>query len=211
MEKINGYSREETERLIGFLSDGKKEGKTLSGLFEEYGKAHGRASGSVRNYYYQLLRSKDERARNILEGKDLKAEKIKEFTDEEAEKMLSLIFSERSKGLSVRKSIANICEGDEKLMLRYQNKYRNMLKKQPDQVKEAAERMGAAQCLNKDRKRANDFLQKRLEKEINELYDRLAVALREENERLKQTVEKLTEENETLRRVARKTSHADCG
>ena len=44
---------------------------------------------------------------------------------------------------------------------------------------------------------------KRVEAEINALYDRLAVSLREENERLKRTIERLNEENELLRRASR--------
>ena len=39
--------------------------------------------------------------------------------------------------------------------------------------------------------------------EINALYDRLALTLREENERLRETVKRLTEENELLRRASR--------
>ena len=52
--------------------------------------------------------------------------------------MLRRILTEKSKGYSVRHSIANICGGDAKMMLRYQNKYRNMLKKQPDEVRAVA-------------------------------------------------------------------------
>lgn len=50
---------------------------------------------------------------------------------------------------------------------------------------------------------AKSELQKRVEAEINALYDRLAVSLREENERLKRTIERLNEENELLRRASR--------
>lgn len=51
--------------------------------------------------------------------------------------------------------------------------------------------------------RGKDFLERRLEKEINELYDRLALSLKNENERLKETLRQLNEENELLRRAAR--------
>ena len=200
MDKINGYGIQEAKALIDFVSEGKKRGESLSRLFGEYGKRCGRAAGSVRNYYYQFLKSEDARAKEILRGKRLRAEKIRAFTDAERDEMLKKILSERSKGYSVRRSIANICAGNEKLMLRYQNKYRNLIKKQPALIEETAKEMGVETVMPA---RRSDFLQRRLEREINDLYDRLAVALREENDRLKKAVERLTEENEILRRAGK--------
>lgn len=200
MDKINGYGIQEAKALIDFVSEGKKRGESLSRLFGEYGKRCGRAAGSVRNYYYQFLKSEDARAKEILRGKRLRAEKIRAFTDAERDEMLKKILSERSKGYSVRRSIANICAGNEKLMLRYQNKYRNLIKKQPALIEETVKEMGLETVMPA---RRSDFLQRRLEREINDLYDRLAVALREENDRLKKAVERLTEENEILRRAGK--------
>ena len=51
MNKINGYTEEEATGLIEFIYTGKNAGKTLSYLFETYGKEHSRAKGSVRNDY----------------------------------------------------------------------------------------------------------------------------------------------------------------
>ena len=166
------------------------------------------ASGSVRNYYYQLLKTKDEKAKRILRGKGLKAEKIKEFSDRETDEMLKNILAERSKGVSVRRAIQKIADGDDRLMLRYQNKYRNMLKKQPERIEETAKNMGLENVVvqKNGQGRGKDFLERRLEKEINELYDRLALSLKNENERLKETLRQLNEENELLRRAARAQS-----
>lgn len=126
MDKINGYPRSEAEELVRYVGEGRRMGKTLTSLFASYGKAHGRAGGSVRNYYYKLLKTKN--AAPLLAGKNLRAETIVPFTDAETEEMLRSILSERKKGCSVRRAIANVCGGDAKKMLRYQNKYRNMLK-----------------------------------------------------------------------------------
>ena len=71
-------------------------------------------------------------------------------------------------------------------MLRMQNKYRNLLKKQPERIARAAENAGIPA--------EKTFLQKKLEKEIDALYARLAVGLREENERLRFELEKLRKE-----------------
>lgn len=200
MDKINGYSEQEARALIDFIAEGKKRGEALSALFASYGKKCGRAAGSVRNYYYQFLKCEDARAKEILRGKRLRAEKIRAFSDEERNEMLKKILSERSKGYSVRRAIANVCAGNEKQMLRYQNKYRNLVKKQPELIERTAKEIGLPSAMPA---RKTDFLQKRLEREINDLYDRLAVALREENDRLKKAVERLTEENEILRRAGK--------
>ena len=207
MSKINGYTEEEAKNLVDFIKAGKQKGKTLTYLFETYGLENGRAKGSVRNYYYTLMKNEkgDERIVKLLDGSTLSVEKIREFTPEETDAALRSILSEKSKGLSVRRAIFNLSGGDDKLMLRLQNKYRNTLKKEPQKIVEIAKELG----LNEEAERLNgvgkkraeeklthipdrDFLRRRLESEINALYDRLAQALKTENERLR-------EENATLK------------
>ena len=112
MNKINGYTEEEATGLIEYIYSGKNAGKTLSYLFETYGKEHNRAKGSVRNYYYAFLKQReDDRVKRILEGKDLTAGEIRPFTEEETEEMLRKVLTEKSKGMSVRKAIRNISGG----------------------------------------------------------------------------------------------------
>ena len=81
-------------------------------------------------------------------------------------------------------------------MLRLQNKYRNTLKKDPTRIATIAKELGLSEenfSLGKQNKKEKtprvqekDFLQRRLEREINALYDRLAQALKVENERLRE-------------------------
>jgi len=184
MNKINGYTEEEAAGLVEYIYAGKQEGKTLSYLFDTYGKAHSRAKGSVRNYYYALLKKRDdERVRRLLGDKNLDVSAIRPFTEEETEEMLQGILREKKKGMSVRRAIYNLSRGDGRLMLRMQNKYRNLLKKQPERVASAARNLGIPE--------PDTFLRRRLEREIDSLYSRLTVGLREENERLKAELEKL--------------------
>ena len=198
MNKINGYTEEEAKNLVEFIKEGKRKGKTLTYLFETYGLKHGRAKGSVRNYYYALMKNErgDERIVRLLDGSELAVEKIREFTEEEANDAIRSILAEKSKGMSVRRAIFNLSGGDDKLMLRLQNKYRNTLKKQPEKIAEIAAELGfsdeATRVLQRNSVRAQDkptpdkeFLRRRLESEINALYDRLAQALKVENERLR--------------------------
>jgi len=184
MNKINGYTEEEATGLIEYIYTGKNAGKTLSYLFETYGREHSRAKGSVRNYYYAFLKKRDDsRVKAILNGKDLRAGEIKPFTEEETDEMLRRVLMEKSKGFSVRRAIMNVSGGDEKLMLRMQNKYRNLAKKQPERIAKAAEEAGIPE--------EKTFLQRKLEREIDALYSRLAIDLRKENERLRTELEKL--------------------
>ena len=207
MNKINGYTEEEAKNLVDFIKEGKQKGKTLTYLFETYGLQNGRAKGSVRNYYYALMKNEkgDERIVKLLDGSELSVEKIREFTPEETDEVLRSILAEKSKGLSVRRAIFNLSGGDDKLMLRLQNKYRNTLKKEPERIAEIATELGLneeAESLKRGgrttaegrnpRLPERDFLRRRLENEINALYDRLAQALKTENERLRA-------ENETLK------------
>jgi hypothetical protein len=209
MTKINGYTEEEAKTLVEYIKDGKRKGKTLTYLFATYGLEHGRAKGSVRNYYYALMKNekKDERIVRLLDGSELSVEKIKEFTPEETDAVLRSILKEKSKGISVRRAIFNLSGGDDKLMLRLQNKYRNTLKKQPHMLAEMAREMGLpeeaervlAPQKNEKAFPDRDFLRRRLESEINALYDRLAQGLKEENERLRQENARLKEEMDGIK------------
>lgn len=198
MNKINGYTEEEAKNLVEYIKEGKRKGKTLTYLFETYGAKHGRAKGSVRNYYYALMKNEkgDERIVRLLDGSRLSVEKIREFTDEEADAAIRSILLEKSKGMSVRRAIFNLSGGDDKLMLRLQNKYRNTLKKSPEKIAEIAADLGLGEETTRELKDKSvaqrqkmspdkEFLRRRLENEINALYDRLAQALKAENERLR--------------------------
>lgn len=192
MNKINGYTEEEAESLVHYICEGRKKGRSLSDSFAGYAQKTGRAKGSVRNYYYALLRSgADDRVRRILNGTNLKAEKIIQFSEEETDKMLKAILVQKSKGVSVRRAVLNLSQGDDKLMLRYQNKYRNVLNKQPERLERLMKECGL--------KNGTDEARAKLEEEINGLYDRLAASLKEENGKLTAVIKKLTDENALLR------------
>lgn len=217
MQKINGYTEEEARELIEFVEKGRQDGKTLTALFESFGRRHGRARGSVRNYYYALMKNEggDQRIVRMLDGKSLSVGKIRAFTEGEAEEAIRSILKEKAKGVSVRKAIFQLAQGDDKLMLRLQNKYRNTLKKTPEKIA-ALEREMFGRELTKQQKgrgryvfsgtdglanAGKDALQKRLEREINALYDRLARSLKAENDRLSEENGRLRAEVERLQKL----------
>ena len=218
MQKINGYTEDEARELIDFVEDGKRAGKTLTALFAAFGESHGRARGSVRNYYYALMKNEqcDKRIVQLLDGRKLTVGKIRAFSEEEADEAIRSILKERAKGVSIRRAIFQLSNGDDKLMLRLQNKYRNTLKKEPEKilkierelfgeesavlsnVRGRAELKGQPTPILKGES-ARALMQKRLEKEINSLYDRLAQALKAENIRLSEENALLRAELERLR------------
>ena len=75
-------------------------------------------------------------------------------------------------------------------MLRYQNKYRNVVNKEPERLERLLKECGFG---------STDEAQKRIEEEINGLYDKLAASLKEENKRLTTVLKRLTDENALLK------------
>lgn len=192
MNKINGYTEEEAKSLVEYICEGRSAGRTLSGMFASYAEKTGRAKGSVRNYYYALLRtSGDERVKKLLTGTGLKAEKIVQFSEADTDRILKEILIQKSKGISVRRAVLNLSKGDDKLMLRYQNKYRNVLTKEPERLQRLMKECGISE--------GSDEARKKLEEEINGLYDRLASSLKDENKKLMELIKKLTNENSLLK------------
>lgn len=129
---MKGFTKIERELLFKEVLNAAKSGKSLSAVFSEVAKKTGKAKGSVRNYYYNLL--KDERQMGelskTLDGvKNLKACKAQSFSKEDEDFLISSIRNGKKSGKSVRKIIMEISGGDDKLALRYQNKYRNYLSK----------------------------------------------------------------------------------
>lgn len=190
MNKINGYTKEEAQSLVKYICDGKAKGKTLTGIFADYAAKSGRAKGSVRNYYYALLKTGGDEVKEILKDTDLKAEEVRPFTDEETDKILKAILKEKSNGVSVRRAVLNLAGGDDKLMLRYQNKYRNVIAKQPERIERLMREAGYT---------VTDKEKKAIEDRINALYGELNSGLKEENKRLTEIVKRLTDENFLLK------------
>ena len=119
-----GWRPEETEMLWQEIRAAAETGAPLRGVFERMGQTLGRKPNSVRNYYYMQLRDRagDEFRR---------ATPFATFSDEEIHQLLRRILMARGQGQSVRACVMELAGGDRALMLRYQNKYRSLLRKKP--------------------------------------------------------------------------------
>jgi len=121
----------------------------------------GRKPNSVRNYYYMQLREQA--------GQDLRrAAPFEMFTEEEVHDLLRQVLSARGRGQSVRSCVMDLSHGDRALMLRYQNKYRAILRKRPDLIRKVCEELeqeGAPcpDCLHPSRQeKAVDVIRREL-------------------------------------------------
>ncbi len=200
MEKIYGYKEKDVLGLAEFILS--RQGGTLTGAFCEYAQKCGKAQGTVRNLYYALAkksRSDDEFRQKYLGGRTLNVGEIVEFNEQEEENLARKIIREKIKGRSVRSVIFELANGDEKMALRYQNKYRNLLKNSPELIEKITEQEwdGQPQAVKYPLVREEQL--KKLKSEISGLVDKISMSVRKENDKLRAKITLLERENSKLR------------
>lgn len=209
MEKIYGYKESDVIGFSEFLKT--KRNESLSKIFENYAKQNGKAKGTVRNLYYALAKRSafdKEFCDKYLGGKAIAVERIVEFDVYEEKELIEKILIAVSGGKSVRGAIIEITGGDAKKALRYQNKFRNVLKTKPEliakitkELKEGGKIGNEGFSLKRDGAAVSDVRIKNLKKEINDMVGRIAFKIRKENEYLKDRVMRLERENLKLRNL----------
>lgn len=194
---MKGFTKIEREFLLKEVLNAAKSGKSLSTVFSEVAKKTGKAKGSVRNYYYNLLkdeRQMDELSKTIVGVKNLKACRAQSFSKEDEDFLLSSIKSGKKSGKSVRKIIMEISGGDDKLALRYQNKYRNYISKTE------RERLEKAPIHAEDFKYF-DKLSKEIDGLVEKIKDKYAtecLKLKKENDELLRQIKTLKKSGEVI-------------
>ncbi len=131
-----GWQENEISKLREAVLMAGGNGEPLRGVFENIGRFLGRKPNSVRNFYYASL--KREEASNVPH-----AAPFQTFTSDEVKTLMRQVLTARAKGVSVRACVQNLAGGDRKEMLRFQNKYRSVLKTKPELVQEVMEEMEA--------------------------------------------------------------------
>ena len=124
-----GWRNAEAAMLFEGVRDARKAGRPLKTVFEEVAKKTGRKPNSIRNYYYARLKEDE----NLVPGGENAA--FVPFTEEEIDMLLREVLTCQAKGISVRACTLALGNGDTKVMLRYQNKYRAIVKNDPERIK----------------------------------------------------------------------------
>lgn len=213
MEKIYGYKESDIIGLAELIKG--KGNKSLSQVFESYALKSKKAKGTVRNLYYaiaKLSNNDQEFCDKYLNGKALHVDKIVEFDKTDEEQLLKKVLMGKKEGRSVRSVIMEMARGDGKVALRYQNKYRNVVKNRPNLVsKIIAEIKGDEELIYSERLNTNQIyktkrvsvenLIAKLRSEIDTIIIKSTYKTQKENEFLKERVSNLEKENARLSKI----------
>ena len=118
-----GWTDAEDAALLKAAADARKDRLPLKTAFDAIACATQRRPNSVRNHYYTRLKATDSSEPAFLP-----------FSADETDRLLKAVLLARANGQSVRACTLGMAQGDTRLMLRYQNKYRALLKAQPEKV-----------------------------------------------------------------------------
>lgn len=202
---MKGFTQKEIELLIDEAMRAGKYGDSLSRAFEKVASKTGRAKGSVRNFYYNLMKDTEVgHNKKLIEKSGLKVEKNVGFSREEENELVKNVLLGVKQGKSVRRAIIDLSQGNDKLELRIQNKYRNMVKNSPMTVEKIAKEIGLYRNGNKKSENFNKNLSvyvKKVSTEIDKLVERLKNKYGEENKLLSGENKKLKAENEELKAI----------
>ena len=130
-----GWSESENKLLWETADEAQQQGLPLKAVFEQIARQTGRRPNSIRNYYYAQVRSRED-------GQPHAARFIP-FTQPEVDWLMEQVLIARAEGQSVRSCLQKLSGGDHSLMLRYQNKYRAVIKSRPDYVRELVEKLNS--------------------------------------------------------------------
>lgn len=200
MQTIKGYTLDEARELAQLAECSRREGGRLGDVFATFAKSHCRAKGSVRNFYYELssMCSKNHLLEERIFTCRPHVSTPEYFTEQQKIALVTQVCNGRAQGKSVRRVLKEISGGDDKLMLRYQNKYRNMLRTERELVDKIAEQFGQLEA-SEIKAKVPYITLKQLKIEINNLVESIAEDVKKENLILKKRVEELSEENTSLK------------
>ena len=130
-----GWSENENKLLWETADEAQQQGLPLKAVFEQIARQTGRRPNSIRNYYYAQVRSRGDG--------QAPAARFVPFTQPEVDWLMEQVLIARAEGQSVRSCLQKLSGGDHSLMLRYQNKYRAVIKSRPDYVRSLVDRLNS--------------------------------------------------------------------
>ena len=131
----SGWSDEESKLLWETADEAQQQGLPLKAVFERIAEKTGRRPNSIRNYYYAQVQKR--------EGVAERPARFVPFTQQEVDWLMEQVLTARAQGQSVRSCLQSLAGGDHSLMLRYQNKYRAVIKNRPEYVQKMVEALNA--------------------------------------------------------------------
>lgn len=130
-----GWQQSEIDVLFSAVREAAEIGKPLRDVFADVGDRLSRKPNSIRNFYYARVRVSPELA--------ARRTPFRAFTEEELHALLRNVLIGRGQGESVRACVTRLAQGERAGMLRYQNKYRSILKNRPELLSEVAAELRA--------------------------------------------------------------------
>ena len=124
-----GWQKQEIDALRQSIEAAEQSGESLRSVFDRMSRQLGRKPNSIRNFYYAQVRAEQG------EG-GARATPFETFSKEEVERLVEQVLTAKAQGVSVRACVRQMADGDRTRMLRYQNKYRSVIKKDPALVRE---------------------------------------------------------------------------
>lgn len=129
----SGWSEKENQMLWETADEAQQQGLPLKAVFDRVAEQTGRRPNSIRNYYYAQVRQREDADRHPA--------RFVPFAPEEVEWLMEQVLIARAAGQSVRSCLQKLSGGDHSLMLRYQNKYRAVVKSRPEYVRGIVSRL----------------------------------------------------------------------
>ncbi|PKK96138.1 MAG: hypothetical protein CVV59_00020 [Tenericutes bacterium HGW-Tenericutes-4] len=156
------WKDEEVKSLFSHIDSFKQKNLPLTYAFLEYAKLTGRKSNSVRNYYYleldELLQNESRRASLNIDLTNHQKQNFQEFTKKEEQDLVYYILQKARYSKSVRNSCLALANNDVSLMIRYQNKFRSLLKNNPSLIEEINKKLDATIGPKQVTKKENNVL-----------------------------------------------------
>jgi hypothetical protein len=131
-----GWSAEEDALLFEAVRRARIDGAPLKAVFDEVAGHTGRRPNSIRNYYYARVKQGGDESAQISHNPAFVP-----FSDDEIKRLLTTVLGAQARGVSVRACTLEMGDGDNRAMLRYQNKYRSLLKSNPALVRRVVQEM----------------------------------------------------------------------
>ena len=130
-----GWQQQEIDLLFEQVRQAAQDGRPLRDVFATVGGELNRRPNSIRNFYYARVREEPQLCQ--------RRPPFRSFTPEEVRDLIRQVLIGRGEGQSVRAIVTRMAQGDRAGMLRYQNKYRSILKNHPEMLMEAAQELRA--------------------------------------------------------------------